>query len=65
MTKWSVLLCGLFSWAKELNAKDSHKEIFPVYSGKCLSRKAVETGSRNSLKDVRISHMMKRRCKIG
>jgi hypothetical protein len=21
--------------------KDNHKEIFPVYSGKCLSRKAV------------------------
>jgi hypothetical protein len=30
-----------FLWAKELNAKDIHKEIFPVYSGKCLSRKAV------------------------
>jgi hypothetical protein len=31
-----------FLWAKELNAKDIHKEIFPVYSGKCLSRKAVQ-----------------------
>jgi hypothetical protein len=28
-------------WAKEINAKYIHKEIFPVYSGKCLSRKAV------------------------
>jgi hypothetical protein len=28
-------------WAKDLNAKDIHKEIFPVYGGKCLSRKAV------------------------
>jgi hypothetical protein len=28
-------------WAKGLNAKDIHKEIFPVNSGKCLSRKAV------------------------
>jgi hypothetical protein len=27
--------------AKELNAKDIHKEIFPVYDGMCLSRKAV------------------------
>jgi hypothetical protein len=24
-----------------LNAKDIHKEIFPVYAGKCLSCKAV------------------------
>jgi hypothetical protein len=28
-------------WAKGLNAKDIHKEMFPVYSGKRLSRKAV------------------------
>jgi hypothetical protein len=31
----------LFLWAKELNAKDVHKDMFPVYGGKCLSRKAV------------------------
>jgi hypothetical protein len=30
-----------FFWAKGLNAKDIHKEIFPVYVAKCLSRKAV------------------------
>jgi hypothetical protein len=30
-----------FLWAKELNAKDIHKETFPVYGGKCLSRTAV------------------------
>jgi transposase len=28
-------------WAKGLNAKDIYKEIFPVYSGKYLSLKAV------------------------
>jgi hypothetical protein len=28
-------------WAKGLNAKDIHKEMFPVYGGKYLSRKAV------------------------
>jgi hypothetical protein len=28
-------------WSKGLNAKDIHKEMFPVYGGKCLSRKAV------------------------
>jgi hypothetical protein len=27
--------------AKGLNAKDVHKEMFPVYGGKYLSRKAV------------------------
>jgi hypothetical protein len=28
-------------WAKGLNAKDIHKEMFPVCGGKCLSCKAV------------------------
>jgi hypothetical protein len=30
-----------FLWAKILSAKDTHKEICPVYGRKCLSRKAV------------------------
>jgi transposase len=30
-----------FLLAKGLNAKDIHKEIFPVYGWKCLLRKAV------------------------
>jgi hypothetical protein len=30
-----------FLWVKVLSAKDIHKEIFLVYIGKCLSRKAV------------------------
>jgi hypothetical protein len=30
-----------FLCEKGLNAKDIHKEMFPVYCGKCLSRKAV------------------------
>jgi hypothetical protein len=29
-----------FMRAKGLNAKDIHKEKFPVYGGKCLSHKA-------------------------
>jgi hypothetical protein len=33
-----------FLWAKELNEKDIHIEMFSVYSGKYLSRKAVTTG---------------------
>jgi hypothetical protein len=28
-------------WIKGLNVKDIHKEIFPVYNGKCVSSKAV------------------------
>jgi hypothetical protein len=31
-----------FLWAKGLNAKDIHEDVFPVYCGKCLSRKAVQ-----------------------
>jgi hypothetical protein len=30
-----------FLWAIGHNAKDSHKEVCPVYSGKCLLHKAV------------------------
>jgi transposase-like protein len=30
-----------FLWAKGLNAKDINEEMFPVYCGKCLSRKTV------------------------
>jgi hypothetical protein len=38
-TEVQRFLCG-FLWAKGLNAKDIHKDNFPVYDGKCLSRKA-------------------------
>jgi hypothetical protein len=31
-------------WAKGLSATDVHKEMFPVYGGKCLLRKAVHNG---------------------
>jgi hypothetical protein len=45
-------------WAKGLNAKDIHKEMFPVYSGKSVcSIKRFTTGSTNPLKDVRKSQM--------
>jgi hypothetical protein len=30
-----------FLCARGFNAKDIYKEMFPVYGGKCLSRKAV------------------------
>jgi hypothetical protein len=37
----SSVVLFLFWCAKSLNAKDKHKEMFPVYGEKCLSRKAV------------------------
>jgi hypothetical protein len=50
-------------WIKGLNAKDIHKEMLPVYGGKCLSRKAahnsVEIFFQGRLKvadDARPSH---------
>jgi transposase len=37
----SVVRFFFFWCAKGLHAKDIHKEMFPVYGGKCLSRKTV------------------------
>jgi hypothetical protein len=31
-----------FLWAKGRSAKDIHKEMFPVYDGKCLLHKTVQ-----------------------
>jgi hypothetical protein len=51
-----------FLWAKGLNAKDIHKEMFRVYVGKCLLRKAVYNWVTNvSLMTKRL----KRRCGSG
>jgi hypothetical protein len=51
-----------FLWAKGLNAKDVHKEMFHVYGGKCLSRKAIHNWAENlSLMTKRL----KRRCGSG
>jgi hypothetical protein len=36
-----VLVCVFFLLAKGLNAAGIHKEMFPVYGGKCLSLNAV------------------------
>jgi hypothetical protein len=43
---WGVLhriaaFCFVFLWVKDLNAKDIHRETFPVYSRKRLPCKAV------------------------
>jgi hypothetical protein len=51
-----------FLLAKVRNAKDVHKEMFPVYGGKCLPRKAVH----NWLTDVSLmTKISKRRCGSG
>jgi hypothetical protein len=51
-----------FLWAKGLGAKDVHKEMFTVYGGKCLSRKAVHSLVANvSLMTKRLN----RRCGSG
>jgi hypothetical protein len=49
-------------WAKGLDAKDIHKEMFPVYGGKYLSRKAVH----NWVADFSlVTKRLKRRCGSG
>jgi hypothetical protein len=49
-------------WTKELNAKDIHKEIFPVYGGESLSRKAVQNWVANVSLTMK---SFKRRCGSG
>jgi hypothetical protein len=48
-----------FLWAKGLNAKDIHEEMFLVYGGKCLSRKAVHNWMENV---PMMTKRLKRRC---
>jgi hypothetical protein len=38
----SAFCCAFLLWVKRLNAQDIHKQMFPVYGGKCLLRKAVQ-----------------------
>jgi hypothetical protein len=37
-------MLSVFLWAKGLNEKNIHKEMFQIYAGKFLSRKAVPNG---------------------
>jgi hypothetical protein len=50
-----------FLWARGLNAKDIHKEMFPVYGGKCLSRKAVREWVEKRGKCLLMKRMKRRR----
>jgi hypothetical protein len=53
-----------FLRAKGLNAMDFHKEMFSVYCGKCLSRKAVHSWEVNDMSrnkcfiELRISRVL-------
>jgi hypothetical protein len=53
--------CCAILLAKGLNAKDIHKEMFPVYDGKCLLRKVVH----NWVANVSLMKRLKRRCGSG
>jgi hypothetical protein len=37
----AAFCCAFILWPKGPTVKDIHKEMFPVYGGKCLSPKAV------------------------
>jgi hypothetical protein len=51
-----------FLWAKGLTAEDIHKQMLPVYGGKCLSHKAVH----NLVTNVSLmTKNLKRRCGSG
>jgi hypothetical protein len=52
----------VFLWTKGFNVKDIHKEMFPVYGGKCLLHKAIHNWMANvSL----MTKKLKRRCGSG
>jgi hypothetical protein len=50
-----------FLWAKGLNARDIHTEMFPLYGGNCLTRKAVHNWVANLL----MTKKLKQRCRSG
>jgi hypothetical protein len=52
----------LFLWAKGLNGKDINNDMFPLYGGKCLSRKVVNNWVANISLTTKRS---KRRCVSG
>jgi hypothetical protein len=51
----------VFLWAIGLNAKDIHKEMFPVYGWKCLSSKEVH----DWVTKVSLMKKLKRWCGSG
>jgi hypothetical protein len=56
LPKGSVLLCYFFV-GKRTQCKEYHKEMFPVYSGKCLSCRAVYNSVEKSGKRFAVEHV--------
>jgi hypothetical protein len=50
-----------FLWAKGLNTEDIHKDMFPLYGEKCLSRKVVH----NWVANVSLMKSLERSCGRG
>ena len=44
-----------FLWAKNMEAKDIHKEMLPMYGEHCLSHQESIIGCRSSRKDGQVS----------
>jgi hypothetical protein len=57
-TKEQPSVVRFLLWTEGLDAKDIHKEIFHVYGGKSLSRKAVH----NLVAKVSLMKKLKRKC---
>jgi hypothetical protein len=53
----TAFCCVVFLWAKELNAKNIHREMFPVYSGKCLSCREVHNSAEKRGKRFAVEHV--------
>jgi hypothetical protein len=53
----ATLYCA-FLWAKGLNAKYIHKEMFPLYAEKCLLRKAIHNWVKKFSQELRKSQKM-------
>ena len=54
-----------FLWAKNMEAKDIHKEMLPMYGELCLSRQAVHNGCRISRKGGQVSKTNIEQCARG
>jgi hypothetical protein len=52
-------------WAKIQSAKDINREMFPVYVGKCLSRKAIHNCVEKRSKFSLMTKVLKRECGSG
>jgi hypothetical protein len=52
----AAFCCAFFLWAKGLNAKGIHKDMFSLYSGKCLRLKSVHNW---------VENFSQRRSKVG